>query len=96
MQRAEIIKRVEQTVHNLNDKGLEIVSGVFVELEKAEEYSIHTTKERLKQIKTEEEQKAAEEKARKEQEQLNKPNPYGANETMKMLGKHCHLEVIRD
>ncbi len=94
MHQAELIKKLEHTIHNVNEQGLELIMCAIGNFEEIEKYNINTTKERLEQIKAEEEQEEAERQAKREAERRNKPNPYEVNETMKMLEHQCPFEII--
>ncbi|MBR5129218.1 MAG: hypothetical protein IKU67_04095 [Firmicutes bacterium] len=94
MHHVEMIQKIENTVNNVNDTGLELIIRFIGGMEDVEKYNVNTTPERIEQIKAEEEQKAVEEKVKKEQERMNKPDPYTMNDTMKMLGKQCPLSTI--
>ena len=86
MHQAEVIKKLEHAIHNVNEQGLETIIHFISDMEKCELYNINTTKERLEQIKAKEEQEEA--------ERRNRPNTYKANETMKMLVNQPYFSII--
>ena len=94
MHQAEVIKKLEHAIHNVNEKGLETIIHFISDMEKCELYNINTSKERLEQIKAQEEQEEAERRKRAEAERRKRPNTYESNETMKMLVNQPYFSII--
>ena len=91
---AELVKKLEHTIHNVNEKGLETIIHFIGDMEKCELYNINTTKERLEQIREEEQQAEMERKAQEEAERRNRAEALKTNETMKLLGYQYYFSII--
>ena len=94
MQQTELIAKLEHTIHSVNEKGLRAIICLIGDIEEIEKYNINTTKERLEQIREEEQQAEMERKAQEEEKRKNQPNPYRANATMQMLGHQLYCRII--
>ncbi|MFW5669311.1 MAG: hypothetical protein ACOCM4_08725 [Acetivibrio ethanolgignens] len=94
MHHEEMIQKIEHTVNNVNDAGLELIIRFIGGMEETEMYNINTSEERIEEIKQEKAKEEAERKARKEAEERAKPSPYTLNPTMQMLGHQCCLALL--
>ena len=94
MHQAELVKKLEHTIHSVNEKGLRAIICLIDDIEEIEKYNINTTKERLEQIREEEKQAEMERKAQEEAERRNRAEALKTNETMKLLGYQYYFSAI--